>query len=341
MTLRWGILGAGSIARSFSSDLRFINERHPNSHAICSVASRESQRASKFAHEMNIPNFYDDYRDLAADDEVEIVYVANVQSHHRDAVLMMLDSGKHVLCEKPFALNAKQAVEMIEHARAKKLFLMEAMWTRFLPHIISILEELENGTIGEIISIDADHGQWVYRKKDHRLLDPSQGGGALLDLGVYPISLAHLFLGKPSRIDAQGTLTAQGVDRQVGIVMSFDSGALATLHTTIESVTATRATIAGTKGRIEIDRSFYTPTSFTIFLNDGGEKHFPRPSWNPEYVGLGEQLVEVARCIEAGVIESPMRPLSSTLEVLQIMDKIRHQIGLRYPGEVSDSHDSR
>lgn len=337
MPLRWGILGAGSIARKFASDLRIINQRGRIAHEVTAVSSRDESRANSFANEFGIAKALAGYQSLANCDDVDVIYIANVHSHHRDAVIQMLLGGKHVLCEKPFAINAKQTREMIEKAQSQKLFLMEAMWTRFLPHIIALLNEIESGAIGEVISIDADHGQWLYKRPDHRVLDHNLGGGALLDLGVYPITFAHLILGLPAKFEAIATLAPNGIDDQTSMIFSYPSGATATLHTTIKSATGIRAVVAGTKGRIEVERSFYAPSSFTIYRNDGSERTFQPNPFESGYVGLGEQAIEVERCLEAGLIESPMRPLASTLEVMELMDSIRERIGLRYPGEIGNS----
>lgn len=337
MPLRWGILGAGSIARKFASDLRIINQRGRIAHEITAVSSRDESRANSFANEFGIGKALAGYQSLADCDDVDVIYIANVHSHHRDAVIQMLSGGKHVLCEKPFAINAKQTREMIEKAQSQKLFLMEAMWTRFLPHIIALLNQIESGAIGEVISIDADHGQWLYKRPDHRVLDHNLGGGALLDLGVYPITFAHLILGLPAKFEAIATLAPNGIDDQTSMIFSYPFGATATLHTTIKSATGIRAVVAGTKGRIEVERSFYAPSSFTIYGNDGSERTFRPHPFESGYVGLGEQAVEVERCLEAGLIESPMRPLATTLEVMELMDSIRERIGLRYPGEIGNS----
>lgn len=339
MTLRWGILAAGSIARVFAKDLAIIDPER-RSHAITAVASRDIVRAAQFASDFNIPQHFESYSQVLASPDVDVVYIANVQSAHFDAVIQALHAGKHVLCEKPFAINYREADEMFRLAREKNLFIMEAMWTRFLPHIRSILELIEEGVIGEPRFVIADHGQWVYRKNDHRLLDPLRGGGALLDLGVYPITLAHLILGAPEEVAATASFTDRGVDSEVSIGLHYSKGRSATLHTTIESVTATRATIAGNEGRIEIDRSFYAPAGFTIYRHDGSESRHENSLRIPGYVGLGEQVGEVARAIASGEVESPLRRHQETLDVMETMDRIRKQIGLRYPSEISHSNDS-
>lgn len=338
MALRWGILGPGAIARVFASDVAILDPTQ-EIHQITAVGSRDRERAAHFASQFRIPVHHGSYSRVLEREDVDVVYVANVQSAHYQLVMAALDAGKHVLCEKPFAVNASQAREMVAQSCEKGLFLMEAMWMRFLPHITSILELISEGAIGEPLHVIADHGQWVYRKENHRLLDPAKGGGALLDLGVYPITLAHLVLGMPESIRAIGELTPRGVDRYVSISLGYERGRSATLHTTIESVTATRATIAGSLGRIEIDRSFYAPAGFTLIRHDGEEMRYDNPLRDPRYVGIGEQTREVYRAITSGEIESPLRPHQATIEVMTIMDRIREEIGLRYPCEVSDPDD--
>jgi predicted dehydrogenase len=339
MALRWGILAAGSIARVFARDLSIIDPAQ-SAHKINAVASRDIVRAAQFAQDFDIPQYFGSYSEVLDSAEIDVVYVANVQSSHHATVMQALHAGKHVLCEKPFAINLREADEMFNLARDQKLFLMEAMWTRFLPHTMKILEVIKEGAIGEPRFVIADHGQWVYRKKDHRLLDPARGGGALLDLGVYPITLAHLVLGIPDEIKATSSFTDRGVDSEVSISLHYAQGKSATLHTTIESVTATRATIAGSEGRIDIDRSFYAPTGFTLSRHDGHQSRFENPLQQAGYVGLGEQAQEVARAIAAGEVESPLRRHQETREVMMIMDQIRSQIGLRYPSEIGDTDDS-
>lgn len=339
MPLRWGILAPGSIARVFVRDLNIIDPSHRD-HQIISVGSRDAVRAAQFAAELDIPNHHGSYSQVLQSDEVEIVYIASVQSAHFETVMAALDAGKHVLCEKPFAMNATEAQLMIQSAKEKNLFLMEAMWTRFLPHIIEVLKMVNDGAIGDPRFLLADHGQWVYRKVNHRLLDPAKGGGALLDLGVYPITLSHLILGMPSTIRAEAHLTSTGVDSDVAMIFHHSGESTSVLHTTLESVTATRATIAGTQGRIEIDRSFYAPTGFTYFGHDGSTLRYENPLQDSGYVGLAEQVREVARCIESGLIESPLRRHQDTLDVMEIMDQVRRRIGLRYPSEVGNPDDS-
>lgn len=338
MTLRWGIIAPGSIARVFASDLAILDPSR-KVHRITAVGSRDSVRAAQFARDFEIESHFGSYSEVFQSDSVDVVYVANVQSAHHRTVMEALQYGKHVLCEKPFAFNVQEAAEMFEFARAKNRFLMEAMWTRFLPHIDLILQRIRSGAIGTPRYVIADHGQWVYRKENHRLLDPAKGGGALLDLGVYPVTLAHLILGLPNRISARASFTDRGVDSDVSISLEYTEGRSATLHTTIESVTATRATIAGSEGRIEIDRSFYAPAGFTLIRHDGSEVRCENPLQIPGYVGLGEQTKEVARAIAAQEVESPLRTHQETMEVLSILDGIRSQIGLRYPGEVGYSND--
>jgi predicted dehydrogenase len=338
MTLRWGIIAPGSIARVFASDLAILDPSR-KVHRITAVGSRDSVRAAQFANAFDIDTHFGSYSEVFHSDSVDVVYIANVQSSHHHTVMEALRAGKHVLCEKPFAINVEQAVEMFDFAREKSLFLMEAMWTRFLPHIDAILHRIRSGAIGTPRFVIADHGQWVYRKENHRLLDPAKGGGALLDLGVYPVTLAHLILGLPDEIAAKASFTDRGVDSEVSILMSYSEGRSATLHTTIESVTATRATIAGSEGRIEIDRSFYAPAGFTLIRHDGSEERFDNPLQIPGYVGLGEQAKEVARSIAAQQLESPLRTHQETIEVLSILDRIRNEIGLRYPSEVGYADD--
>jgi predicted dehydrogenase len=330
-------MGAGSIAAAFVKDINFLRENQDIDQEVVAIASSNESRAIDFADRFEIPHAIHGIETLTKYPDFDVLYLANVQSLHHQSAKKILEAEIPLLCEKPFTLNAIQAAELISISRSKKVFLMEAMWTRFLPHIGRLLELIHSGEIGEIFAITADHGQWAYRKRDHRLLNPELGGGALLDLGVYPISLVHLLLGKPTDIQATAKMTASGVDESVGALMHFESGAIATIHTTLATVTATRAVIAGSKGRIEIDRSFYAPSSLTLIPHQGEVRTFSNPLTDSRYLGLAEQTKEVKRCIESKLIESPMRPLQSTLEVMEMMDRIREIIELRYPGEIGNA----
>lgn len=321
--LRWGILGAGNIASSFARAVR-----HHTQGSVAAVGSRNVTRAERFASDHAIATAHAGYRGLVEDSGVDIVYVATPHSHHREHALLAIEAGKHVLVEKAFTRNEAEAREVFDAARAAGVFVMEAMWTRFLPHVAALRAVIARGEIGEIVNISADHGQLITAQMARRLHDPELAGGALLDLGVYPISFAQDLLGEPASVTAVGALTETGVDGQVSVSLGYGR-TQATLSSTLWARTATTAVVSGTMGRIEVEGVFYAPTSLRVILNDG-------TAWYYEGAAIeGQQFeaAEAARCIAAGLTESPRMTWESTLSVLRTMDEVRRQIGVVYPGE--------
>ncbi len=325
MTFTWGIVGTGGIAKAFVRDLVYTDDQR-----AVAVGSRTLESADRFGDENHIADRYGSYEALALESHVDALYIATPQPDHMRTTIMALNAGKPVLCEKPFAMSGKQTRQMIDAAKANNVMLMEAMWTRFLPHIHEVRNIINNGVIGEIISIQADHGQWFPEDPKFRLFAPELGGGALLDLGIYPVSFAHMVLGKPSKITAVSNPAFTGVDGQTSAIFQYPSGAHAVLTTTLLSATPCAAVISGTLGRIEIDRVFYKPTSFRVSLRSGDVIEYPRKY---EGHGLREEAIEFARCVRAGLTESPILPLAETLEIMQSLDEIRRQIGLTYDVE--------
>lgn len=322
--LRWGILGAGRIARTFTTAL------HANTTSrVVAIGSRDRERARAFRDAHDVPTAYDDYAALCADPQVQAVYVATPHSQHREDALLAIAAGKHLLVEKAFARSAAEAEEVFAAARDAGVFVMEAMWTRFLPHVAALHEVVDSGEIGRVVNILADHGQWFPFDAASRLFSPELAGGALLDLGVYPVSFAHDFLGVPTQVTAVGTLTSTRVDGQVAMVLDYPEDVQASLHTTLLAKTPTTASISGTEGFVHVAGSFYRPTSFTVHRR-GAE---PRTLDFAEPHGLHHEAAEVARRIAAGETESPRMSWEGTLEVLRTLDAVRAQIGLTYPGE--------
>lgn len=322
---RWGIIGTGGIAKAFARDLSYFN-----SHIVQAVGSRSLEKASDFALEFPGCASYGSYQDLVADPMIDAVYVATPHPQHVANSILALNAGKPVLCEKPFAVNAVEAQAMVAAARENGVPLLEAMWTRFLPHIATVRELLNSGVIGQIVSVEADHGQYLINHENPRLTEPDLAGGALLDLGIYPVSFAHMVLGKPDRITATGVLTAKGVDGQTSAILDYKNGAQAVVTTTLITGTPCRATIAGTLGRIEIDRTFYNPASMRVVMQDGTTTEYPN-SYKGH--GLREQAAELERMVRNAEIESPLLTHQMSIEVMQTLDEIRNQIGLRYPFE--------
>ena len=320
----WGILAAGGIAHAFARDLT------AEGFTVAAVGSRRLESARSFAAEHDVATVHEGYEALVADPDVDAIYVASPHSEHRAHALLAIEAGKHVLVEKAFTRNAAEAQDVVDAARARGVFLMEAMWTRFLPHVVALRSVLERGDIGEVVSVLADHGQaFGHMPATHRLHNPELAGGALLDLGVYPVSFAHDLLGVPGRVQAAGSLTPTGVDGQISIALGYGERAQASLHTTLWSRTATTAVIGGTEGRIEVETDFYRPTAFTVIRNDGSYWSYDREVDG----GFQYQAAEVARRIAAGETESPVITHEDTLAVMRTMDEIRRQVGVTYPGE--------
>lgn len=329
--VRWGILGAGGIAGAFAHAVTSATAS-----TVVAVGSRSTDKARAFAGahlgaDAAAAHLHGSYADLVADPDVDVVYIATPHSHHRENALLAIAAGKHVLVEKAFTRNAAEADEVFEAARAAGVFVMEAMWTRFLPHVAAIREVLASGEVGEIVTLTADHGQCFDVPDSHRLRNPDLAGGALLDLGVYPVSFAHDILGVPESITAVGALTGTGVDGQVSMIFDYPGRAQAVLTTTQWAATPTAAVITGTKGRIEIDGSFYAPTSFRVVLRDGTRREVPRA----DVAGLAFEAAEVATRVHAGDTESERMSWQGTLDVLASMDEIRRQVGVVFPGEVA------
>jgi predicted dehydrogenase len=315
--IRWGIISTGGIASTFASELA-----QTDSGNAVAVGSRRQASAQEFGERFGIPHRYDSYEALVEDSEVDAVYVGTPHPMHHEDAMLALRAGKHVLVEKPFTMNAAEAEELVAEARQRGLFLMEAMWARFLPHIREIRALLADGILGEIVTVHADHCQWFAEERSHRLFAPGLGGGALLDLGIYPVSFASMVLGSPDRVLAIADPAFTGVDAQTSILLGYESGAHAVLNCTLRAVGSTRASIVGTDGRIEIDGRFYQPTSFTLIPREGEPRRMFDP---PAEGGLRHEADEVARRIEAGELESPEMPLDETVAIMRTMDAVMAQ----------------
>lgn len=313
-SLRWGIIGTGGIAHKFVKSLR-----HTDECVVVAVGSRSLVTADTFAEEFDIPHRYGSYEELVSDSEVDVVYVGTPHPMHFDNAMLALRHGKHVLVEKAFTMTSDEAKRLVGEARARNLFLMEAMWTRFLPHVVALRELIASGVLGRLILVEADHGQWFKEDAKMRLFAPELGGSALLDLGVYPVSFASMLLGTPNRIVALVDPAFTGVDGQASMIFGYDGGAQALLTCTSLARTATRACIAGTEARIEIEGDFYAPTSFSFIQKSGERRRF---EFATEGRGLHYQAIEVARCIAAGRIESEVMPLDETISILETMETV-------------------
>ena len=253
-SFRWGILGTGGIASAFAQDLKLAQ-----GHSIVAVGSRTLSKAQAFVQEISDASAYGSYEELVNAQQIDAIYVASPHPMHEAHTLMALAAGKPVLCEKPFAITAKQAQSMFDAAKRNNVALLEAMWTRYLPHMKVVREILASGVLGAVQTVEADHGQRLADQNIQRLVDPGLGGGALLDLGIYPVSFAHLILGAPVSITTRAVMTDTGVDAQTSTILEYAKGAQAILNTTMIAQTPCRAVVSGLLGRLEIDRTFMLP----------------------------------------------------------------------------------
>ena len=326
--LRWGIIGTGGIAGRFVADLDLLPDA-----VVVAVGSRSPEGAARFGEQFRIARCHGSYADLVADPEVDVVYVATPHPFHAEHASLAIGAGKPVLVEKPFAMDAYEARLVADAARDAGVFCMEAMWTRFLPHMGRLRELLAEGVIGDIIALGADQGMRFEPDPEHRLFAPELGGGALLDLGIYPFSFASMVLGPPETVRACATPAFTGVDQTTSAVLTYSQGAHALLVCTTASATPMRAWVAGTQGRIEIDRPWYQTTSFTLTRPDGSTERYETPAGVVvgQAKGLRFEAAEVARCLRLGLLESPLLTLDETVSTIGTLDEIRDQIGLAYP----------
>jgi predicted dehydrogenase len=323
--LGWGILGTGGIAHEFATDLQLTG------HTVSAVGSRSQAGADAFASRLGIAHAHASYESLVQDPTVDIVYVATPHSLHAGNAILALEAGKHVLVEKPFTINAREARTVAELAAKRGLIVMEAMWTRFLPHMVRIREIVSAGKIGDVRAIIAAHEHRQTSDLTHRVHDPALGGGALLEVGIYPVSFAWDILGRPAAVRAIGSMGATGVDGQTAILLGYPDGQQAILHASAESVGGSTATILGTEGRIEIDATWFTPASFTVF--DNAREVVER--FDEDVVGRGLHLQATAleRAIAGGLVDVPEMPIGESVAIMTTLDEIRADIGLRYPSD--------
>ncbi|MDT0345609.1 Gfo/Idh/MocA family protein [Streptomyces litchfieldiae] len=322
--VRWGILATGGIAGKLAADLADVPDAE-----VVAVGSRAPGPAEGFAKRFGIARAHGSWAELAADPDVDVIYVATPHNAHYAAVRLCLETGKPVLCEKPFTLSEAEAKSLVDLARERGLFLMEAMWMYCNPVIRRMAELVRDGAIGEVLAVHADFGINGPLDPGHRLLDPELGGGALLDLGVYPVSFAHLLLGEPEAVAAWARLRG-GVDDNTGMLLGYASGAVAALTCSLVADTAQTAAVTGATGRIEFPRGFFYPERFVLHREGRAPEEFAGPGPAGSFV---HQAAEVMRCLRAGETESPLVPLDGSLAVMRTLDTVRDRIGLRYPGE--------
>jgi predicted dehydrogenase len=319
---RWGIIGTGKIAKAFAAALR----ETPGA-VLAGVASRTQGSADTFASEQGIGTAYGSYEALAAARDIDLVYIATPHSGHVDHAMLALNAGKGVLCEKPFTMNRPQAEQVVALARANKLFLMEAMWTRFMPALAEVQRIIASGEIGAVSQVTADFGFTATFDPAHRLFDPALGGGALLDLGIYPLSIAAALLGPVASVTAQAELGPTGVDVNTGFILRHAGGGISSCACSLVARTPVELTVSGERGFIRMHTRFHQARSITVTPVDGEARTIDTPFLGNGYV---HEAIEAQRCWQAGLIESPLMTHAETLALMGVMDDIRAQVGLRY-----------
>ena len=325
--IRWGILGTGAIAKQFAKGLSVL----PNAELVA-VGSRSKESASAFGDSFGIPRRHASYQALAADAEVDVVYIATPHPMHAENTMLCLEAGKHVLCEKPFTINAPEARDIVAYARAHKLFLMEAMWTRFIPIIAKAREWIQEGAIGKVRMVTADFGFRASLDETSRLMDPALGGGGLLDVGIYPISFAAMAFGAtPIHVSGHAHLGETGVDEQAGILLTFPGGGLGVLACAVRTNTPHEAYILGEEGQIRIHAPFWKATTATLTQGENDPMTIELPHTGN---GYNYQADEVMRCIRAGKLESDVMPLDESLCLMRVMDELRAQWKMCFPSEL-------
>lgn len=327
-TIKWGILGAGRIASKFAADLKLVTDAE-----LVAVGSRTQQSADEFGKEFNIKNRHASYEALVKDPEVDVIYIATPHNLHYENTLLCLQHNKAVLCEKPFAMNTRQAKAMIDMAREKKVFLMEALWTKFHPHYKKMQEMIGQGLLGEVRSVLINFGFKPAPPVPARLFDPALGGGTLMDIGIYNVFMAMSVLGKPDVIEASMTPAATGVDEQCAILFKYKNGAMAQLFSTFSSNLATEADISGTAGRIRLTSRFYEPSATIEYYAKYPDSKEIIAIEKEAGFGYQYEARHVNDCLKRGLTESDVVTFADTMLLMETLDNIRSIAGIRYPAD--------
>ena len=327
--IRWGILGSGNIAKKFAADLLLVENAE-----LAAIGSRSKEKASEFVKEYPVTHVHDSYEGLAANPEVDVIYIATPHSHHHENTLLCLDHNKAVLCEKAFAVNHRQALEMVNKAKEKKIFLMEAMWTKFLPHYVKMKSFVDEGKLGDISSVLINFGFRPRTPFPARLFDPALAGGTILDIGVYNVFMAMSILGKPDEIHAHMTPSETGVDEQCSVLFKYKNGAMADLFSSFVAHLPTEADINGSKGRLRLTHRFYAPESDLEFYPEKMDSK-ENILFNKPVIGWGYhyEAKHVSECLELGLTESPVMTHENTLELMKVLDEIRKKAGIVYQAD--------
>jgi len=323
--LRWGIMGPGWIAERFTESVQAHTDQ-----VIAAVGSRSLSRSKAFADAFDVPAAYGSYEELAAAQDIDIVYVCTPHNFHHQAAVLALDAGKDVLVEKPIGLNAEQARDIAKRAEAAGVFAAEAMWSFFLPKFDVIRQILDAGTLGTVTTVFAEYGE--HFERGHRIFDPALAGGPLLDLGTYPLALVTEVLGLPEELHAIGQPHESGVNAQLSAIMQFAGGAQAVVNTHLHNFTPTSATIVGSKATLTFDGPFNMPGGFEVRFPDGVRLRHEEPAGG-HFEGLHYEAAAVARAVAAGQPQAGQRTLAASIRTLDVADEIRRQLGVVFPGE--------
>ncbi len=327
-TIRWGILGPGRISRKFASDLKLVENAE-----LIAVGSRSLESASAFAEEFPVRFLHDSYEALAQNPEVDVIYISTPHNLHYENTLLCLSHQKAVLCEKPFAMNSRQVKEMTTVAKQKGIFLMEALWTKFMPHYERVIEMVREGQLGRLRSMLVNFGFAPTPPIPARLFDPALGGGTILDIGIYNVFITLSVLGMPDIIEASMTPAETGVDEQCAVLFRYNSGAMAQLFSSFSSNLATEADINGDKGRIRLTTRFYEPSTNIEFYPGRVESRQLIPVHKEAGFGYQYEARHVVDCLQRGLFESPVLSHKDSMELIQVLDKIREIAGIRYKSD--------
>ncbi|MFN7116340.1 MAG: Gfo/Idh/MocA family protein [Saprospiraceae bacterium] len=324
--INWGIIGLGRIAHTFAKDLAILDNAR-----LHAVASRSLDNARAFADEYRVQHYFGRYEDLLNLPDLDAVYIATPHASHAELSILCLENGIPVLCEKPLAINLHEAQAMVAWSQRTQTFLMEAMWTRFLPHMQKILDLIDANQLGRVHTVKATLGFDGQQRPNQRLFDPELGGGALLDIGVYPVFLAHLLLGRPDAIEAESRINANGIDEATRATFLYENGRKAEIYSSITEATQNEAVIYGERGHIHIGGKWNAPSAFTLYLEGQAPQEF---TFNLPGHGFYLEIIEATECIRQERIENPLLTHGFSLDIMETMDRIRMQTGLRYPKDV-------
>ncbi len=317
--VKWGIIGLGNIASQFAADLLLLEDAE-----LTAVASRDLTKAEQFGEKFNASRIYNSYDLILKDKDVEIIYIATPHNSHAELSIKALENGKHVLCEKPMALSYQDSKRMVEASRKHNKFFMEAFWTRFIPSIQDVLEKVNGGVIGNVNYINADFAFYGSETENKRLFDKELGGGALFDIGVYPLFLSYILLGNPKEIIAKALKHKSDVDLQTSMILQYET-AQSVLHASIVSDSEMKATISGSKGRIELNAPWFVADGYSLFREGEQEAVFTLPTLGK---GYSHEAIECQNCIRNNKIESQLWSHQNCLDLSLIVEEIKTQIKL-------------